>query len=365
LSGQGRETPIGRQLREGQEVVVQVRRDPQGGKGPRLTADVALAGPCLVLRPRQAGGALAERPAACGASAAELSAEADLLRRLWQTIEAQAGKARPPARLHGETEPVRWLLGEHLGDGPDRIVVADPAVLGRARSYLGEWRPSMLDRLQHRPDAFAASGAGEQLAAALEPVVELAGGGRLIIQSTAALTAIDVDGAGRPLDLNLEAAAEVARQLRLRRLGGTIVVDFVDLAARRERAVLLASLRAALAADPAPVRLYPMTPLGLVQISRQRLGPTLAEQLGRRCPCCAGSGRLPSIRRRSEELMRELARRPPGRVSAALAPDLHAHLTGAGATSWSTFAKGQGGAPDLEVDAALAPGGYRIEEVSR
>ncbi|MCC2663934.1 MAG: ribonuclease [Geminicoccaceae bacterium] len=365
LSGQARGAPIGRQLHEGQAVLVQVRRDPQGGKGPRLTADLALAGPCLVFRPRQAGLGLSERRAARGATAAELSAEAERLRHLWQTIEAKAGDARAPARLHGETEPVQWLLGEHLGDGPDRILLADQAALVRARGYLAEWRPSLLDRLEHL-DAFAASGAGEQLAAALEPVVELAGGGRLIIQATAALTAIDVDGAGRrPLEVDIEAAAEVARQLRLRRLGGTIVVDFVDLAAKGDRARLLATLRAALADDPAPVRVWPTSPLGLVELSRKRSGPSLAEQLGRSCPCCAGSGLLPGLRGRSEELMRDLAGRPPARVSAAVAPDLHAYLTGAAATAWKSFAERQGRAPALRADAALAPGGYRIQEVAQ
>ena len=269
---------------------------------------------------------------------------------------------RPRASM-GPSDPVQQLLVEHLGADPDRIVVADPAALVRARGYLAEWRPSVLDRLEHLPDAFAASGAGEQLAAALEPVVELAGGGRLIIQTTAALTAIDVDGGGRrPLEVDLEAAAEIARQLRLRRLGGTIVVDFIDLAAKSDRARLLATLRAALADDPAPVQVGRMSPLGLVELSRKRSGPSLAEQLGRSCPCCAGSGLLPSLRRRSEELMRDLAGRSHGRLSAVVAPDLHAYLSDAAAPVWRTFAERQGRAPALQVDASLGPGGYRIEE---
>jgi ribonuclease G len=363
LSGRARGAPIGRQLHEGQAVLVQGRRDPRGGKGPRLTADLALAGPCLVFRPCQAGGGLAQRCAARGATVAELSEEADRLRRLWQAIEAKARDVRPPARLYGETEPVQWLLAEHLSDDPDRILVAEQGTLVRARGYLAEWRPSLLDRLEHLPDAFAASGAGEQLAAALEPVVELASGGRLIIQATAALTAIDVDGGGRrPLEVDLEAAAEIARQLRLRRLGGTIVVDFVDLAAKSDRTRLLATLRAALAEDPTPVQVWPMSPLGLIELSRKRSGPSLAELLGRSCPCCAGSGLLPSVRRRSEELMRDLEGRAPGRVSAVIAPDLHAYLSGAAAAVWNTFAERQGGMPALKVDASLTLGGYRIEE---
>jgi ribonuclease G len=363
LFGQARGAPIGRQLHEGQTVLVQGRRDPQGGKGPRLTGDLALAGPCLVFRPRQAGGGLSERLAARGATAAELREEAERLRGLWQAIEAKARDARPPARLHGPGEPVQQLVVEHLGGDPDRILFADQAALVRARGYIAEWRPSLLDRLELLPDAFVASGAGEQLAAALEPVVELAGGGRLIIQTTAALTAIDVDGGGRrPLEVDLEAAAEIARQLRLRRLGGTIVVDFVDLAAKRDRARLLATLRAALADDPAPAEVLPMSSLGLVHVSRRRSGPSLAEQLGRSCPCCAGSGLLPSLRRRSEELMRDLAGRAAGRVGAAVAPDLHAYLTGAAATVWKTFGEREGRAPALQVDGSLGPGGYRIEE---
>ena len=200
-----------------------------------------------------------------------------------------------------------WLLFEHLGADPGRILVADPAVLARARGWLAEWRPSRLDRLEHVPDAFATSGAEEQLAAALEPVAPLEGGGALIIEPTAALTAIDVDGGGRrALEVDLEAAAEIARQLRLRQLGGTIVVDFVDLASKRDRARLFSAVRTALAADPVPVQAFAMSALGLVEISRQRVGPSLAERLGRICPSCEGSGRLPSLRSQSEALMRAL-----------------------------------------------------------
>jgi ribonuclease G len=365
LSGLDRGAPIGRHVREGQAVVVQGLRDAQGGKGPRLTGDVALAGPCLIYRPRRAGAELAQRPAARGASDAELSAEAERLRELWRGLEATAAEARPPTRLHSAAGPVEQLLVEHLGEDPDRILIADQAALVRTRSYLAAWRPSRIDRLEHLPDAFAASGAEEQLTAALERCIELPGGGKLTIQETAALTAIDVDGAGRrPRDVDLAAADEIALQLRLRRLGGTVVVDFVDLAARRDRAEVVERLRAALAADPAPVQVYPMSPLGLVEISRQRLGPTLAEQLERTCPCCAGGGRLPSLRRRGEELMRELATRPPGHGGAVVAPDLHEHLTGAAAAAWRSFGERQGRAPALRLDPSLAPGSYRIEEAS-
>jgi ribonuclease E/ribonuclease G len=124
-------------------------------------------------------------------------------------------------------------------------------------------------------------GASEQLEEALGREVMLAGGGSLIIEPTAALTAIDVNGSGRPLEVDLEAVPELARQLRLRRIGGIVVIDFVDLDSRSDRARLDAALRAAFAADPAEVQLYPMSPLGLVELSRQHTGPGLAERLGR------------------------------------------------------------------------------------
>ena len=363
LTGRRRPAPIGRQLREGEAVIVQGRRDAQGGKGPRLTGDVALTGPCLTYRPRRPGDGLSARPAARGAASAELAAEAERLRDCWRAVESAARTAQAPAPLHGPRDPVAWLLAEQLGADPERILVGDPATLLRARNYLAEWRPGVLERLELLPAAFAASGAEEQLAAALEPVVPLAGGGRIIIQRTAALTAIDVDGGVRqPLEADLAAAAEIARQLRLRQIGGTVVVDFVDLAAKADRARLLQSLRAALAGDPAPAEVLPMSPLGLVGISRRRLGPALAEQLGRACPACAGGGLLPSLRRCSEGLMHELARRPQTGLGARVAPDLHAHLTGAAAAAWRRFGEREGRAPALHVDPLLAPGGWAIEE---
>jgi hypothetical protein len=105
-----------------------------------------------------------------------------------------------------------------------------------------------------------------------------------------------------------------------------------------------------------------MSALGLVEISRQRAGPSLAEQLGRACPGCGGAGRLPSLRRQGEALMAALAARSPGRLAAALAPDLHAYLGGSAAAVWAAFGERQGWLPALRPDPALAPGGWRLEE---
>jgi Rne/Rng family ribonuclease len=300
--------PIERRLAEGQSLVVQVEREAEADKAPRLTTDVALDGFFLTHRPvrpsiepigqtsgaeevaalraRAAAlfpdGGVVMRPAARHAGDGELMAELERLRALWAEIEARSKATSPPARLHRRKEPAVRLLMELAGPQVARIVAGDPATLAMMRRHLEVAAPTLADRLERQPGAFELSGTAEQLAAALEPEVPLDGGGRLIIQPTRAMVAIDVDGAGRrALDVNLEAAVEVARQLRLRRLGGTIVVDFVDLPGKRDRARLLAAARAAFAGDPQPVEILPLTPFGLMQIRRRRLGPSLVERLRR------------------------------------------------------------------------------------
>jgi Rne/Rng family ribonuclease len=295
-------------LAEGQAILVQSTRDPEGMKGARVSADIALPGTYLLYRPRRRDLAMSARLARSGegralrtrgrelfpdsgvvlrrsavqANNADLLAEAERLRELWRAIEAKAVAARPPACLHAVNDPVERVLLDHLSPEIERIVVGDPAALARVRKWLEEAHPGLAAkiRLEHRADAFAALGASDQLVEALEPKVPLAGGGSLIIEPTAALTAIDVNGAGRRArEVNLEAAAEIARHLRLRRIGGTVVIDFVDLEAKRDREQLLARLRAAFADDPAPVQVFPMSALGLVAISRKRTRVSLAEAL--------------------------------------------------------------------------------------
>ena len=389
LAGAGRDAPIERIVSEGQGILVQVRQGPAAGKAPRVTSDIALVGVSLVYRPRRRGVALSARlertPAAAeqreraqalfpgvgvtlrraaqAASDAELVAELARLRDRWARIEAAAGAAHPPARVHGVDDPLHRLLLERIAPDLERIVVADRASFVRARNWLADWQPGMVERLASVPEPFEATGAQEQLEEALQPSVALAGGGSLIIQPTAALTAIDVNSGGRQaLEANLAAAREIARQLRLRRIGGTIVVDFIDLPTRPARARLLAALRAAVADDPAPVQVFPMSRFGLVELSRQRIGPSLAEMHGRPCPACEGAGTVPALRWRAEQLFQRLAKLSPGRVTVLAAPDLHDYLSGTGRGSWEAVANRHG--MSLRRDPSLAPGGHRIEELS-
>ena len=391
LGGAGRDQPIERMLCAGQGVLVQVRQGPIAGKAPRVTAEIALAGVYLVLRPRrrtvslsarlertpetaeQRARALALFPdtgvtlrhAAPMASDAELVAELARLRDRWAQIEAAAKAATPPARIHAVGDPLQRVLLEQIAPDLERIVVGDQASLVRARTWLAEWQPALAERLVSVVDPFEATDAAEQLEEALQPGVPLPGGGSLIIQPTAAFTAIDVNGAGRrALEANLAASREIARQLRLRRIGGTVVVDFIDLPTRAARARVLAALRDAVAGDPAPVQVFAMSRFGLVEISRKRIGPSLAEMLGRPCPVCDGAGTLPGLRRCAEQLMQELTKLPPGRARVLAAPDLHDYLSGTGRAAWETFAGRYGHAIALGIDRSLAPGSHRIEELS-
>lgn len=370
-------------LQEGQPVLVQGLREAAAGKGPRVTGDIALPGMLLAVRPRRSDvelsarlmrspegeaarerarrlfpdGGILLRTAAARASDAELLAEAERLGELWRGIEAKAATARAPACLLDLGDPVARILVALAAPDIVRIAVGDAAAFAGVRTWLERHQPALVGRLELLPDAFAATGADEQLDQALSPVVPLPGGGSLILEPTAALTAIDVNGGGRPaLEVDLAAVPEIARQIRLRRLGGSIVVDFVDLANRRERARVDTALREALRDDPLPVRVWPMSDLGLAQISRQRAGPSLADEFGRVCPTCAGTGLLASLRRRSEALAHDLDRMR-GRARVRLALDLHGFLEGDGAAVRERLRP----MAAFQPDATLAPGDYRID----
>ena len=200
-----------------------------------------------------------------------------------------------------------------LVDVGDAVLeVADLGLLMEIERLLAtaETLPSWtLRRLASDEPAFAQTGVDVELEQALGQEVPLGRGGRLLIEPTAACVAIDVDGGGRaPLDVDLDASAEIARQVRLRNLGGTIIVDFVDLPSRPERQRLEEALRKAFRHDPAPIEIHQMSSLGIVQISRARRGAPLAARFRAPCACCGGTGAEPSARVSAEQLLTALAR---------------------------------------------------------
>lgn len=303
--------PIGRLLRAGQDVLVQVKAEPGGEKGPTLTMDVTLPGRFVVMTPLSPGlslsrrlarggearAALAERMGrvlvgagwivraqAAEATEAALAAEADSLALAWRAVEAALAAGRAPALVLPGPDAARRAVVEQGGRPIGPILVEDADLHKDLAAWLAEAAPDLLPRLAlHRgPDRlFERHDLEGAIAGLAGRRVDLGGGAWLAIDRTEAMTVVDVNGGerGNALATNLDAAAEVARQLRLRNLGGIVVVDFIDMRGPGDGERLVQALSAAVAEDPAGVQVYGMTRLGLVEMTRARRGPPVGDLL--------------------------------------------------------------------------------------
>ncbi|WP_247886844.1 ribonuclease E/G [Azospirillum sp. SYSU D00513] len=306
----GRVERIGTVLRTGQSVIVQVKADAVGAKGPSLTMDVTLPGRVLVHAPLGhnvavskrlgSGPARAElarrvqavtvgqgwivRAGAADASDDQLAAEADALRMTWRKLHALSESAPAPALLLAGPDATRRALIEHGAANPARILVDGKELLRDLEGWCGENAPDLAGRLvlhDGPPRLFDLRDLDAEIDRLLGTRVPLSAGGSLVIERTEALTVVDVNAGerGNPLDANLEAAPEIARQLRLRNVGGIVVVDFVNMRARGESERVLMALSAAVENDPAQTQVYGMSKLGLVEMTRARRGTALADLL--------------------------------------------------------------------------------------
>ncbi len=317
-------------VKEGQEIVVQATKDPMGAKGPRVTASISLPGRTLVYLPgvRDTGvsrrvedeaerarlrsvlealpgdGGWIARTAALGKSAEDLVSDRAYLSGLWDRIARRRDSAGPPALLHRELELALRAVRDVATDDVDAIRVDDDATLARMREFLEEAAPPLSRRLElydREEPLFSRFGVETEIEDALKSRVALASGGSIVIHQTEALVAIDVN-TGRFVgkdDLeetvfaaNLEAAREVARQIRLRDLGGLLVVDFIDMADPGHRQELFQTFEKELARDRARTRVLQISEFGLIEITRQRSRGNLERVLTRSCVECSGSGRI-------------------------------------------------------------------------
>ena len=381
LPGADPRMPIERIVAEGQRIVVMGLREAVDEKGPKVTCDVRLIGLHLVLRPssqavevsgnlgrrQQAelqergralfpkGGVLLRRNA-LGQDDAALRAEHDELLRRWH---GHLDVAKKRVGALGGDETAERLLRTLLGNPVDAIAVADAALAARVRTFCAAHLPNgspTVDLLDG--DAFEETGVAERLQDALHSEVKLDGGGRIWIERTKALTAIDVDSGGQPsLRVNVAAAHEIARQLRLRNIGGIIVVDFVNMVTKNERFRVIETLKRALAADPVPAHVHDVSPQGLVEIGRPRRGISLPELMLRDCTACDGEGTAPSLRARTELLVKALRRATPLPEVVHAARDLARFLgEGAGAVALAST----GFAGKVAMDPGLRGGTYRL-----
>jgi ribonuclease E/ribonuclease G len=295
---------IGQLVTEGQALAVQVVRPGIEGKGPVVTTELTLAGRYAVLKGNDPGLSISRRitaaaererltalmaplldgevgfilrTAAASVDGDAVRAEAEALRRDWQAVGARLSEGAPPALIEGGPPALLRVLREVDLDPGAEVRVEGVAEFGDLKRRIdATWPDLRVEAVPPPGGAFEAEGVAEALAVFRNPRVDLAGGGAIWVEATRALTAIDVDtgaasGRGESiLDINLAAAAEVARHLRIRNVGGLIVVDFVHMRQRADRDRVVAALRAACAGDRTVVQVLGLSPLGLVEMSRER-----------------------------------------------------------------------------------------------
>ncbi|NMW89411.1 Rne/Rng family ribonuclease [Mobiluncus curtisii] len=317
-------------LNPGDLVLVQVTKDPIGHKGARLTSQITLAGRHLVLVPSgamtgisrklpeeerkrlkallktmiPAGYGVIVRTAAEGATEEQLRADVERLTRIWEEIETKQRKTRNgPVLLHGEPELAVRVVRDIFNEDFRSLTIQGDNAWKTISKYVRDLSPELKDRLKHwegEDDIFAAHRIDEQLAKGFERKVWLPSGGYLIIDRTEAMTVIDVNtgryiGAGGTLEEtvtknNLEAAEEIVRQLRLRDIGGIVVIDFVDMVIESNRDLVLRRLVECLGRDRTRHQVTEVTSLGLIQMTRKRVGQGLVEAFSTQCECCDGRG---------------------------------------------------------------------------
>ncbi|MHB1533996.1 MAG: Rne/Rng family ribonuclease [Acidimicrobiales bacterium] len=331
IPGAGREARIEQLLKGGQSILCQVTKNPIGTKGARLTQEVSLPGRFVVLIPgsdtygiskrlpdeerkrlrrildgiRPSGHGLIVRTAAEGASADELRRDVERLLRQWERIEALARTSRTPALLYREPDMAVRVIREEFNRDYRGVVIDDRGLYEEVRDYVASISPELADRVEYAGDspdplpAFERYHVHEQIHKALDRKVWLPSGGSLIIERTEALTVIDVNtgknvGSSNLEETvfrnNLEAAEEISRQLRLRDIGGIIVIDFIDMEIAANRAKVIKTFRDALARDKTRTQVFDISELGLVEMTRKRISEGLVESFSQSCPTCGGRG---------------------------------------------------------------------------
>ncbi|MFZ4538020.1 ribonuclease G [Propionivibrio sp.] len=341
--------PIERMLFEGQSIVVQVLKDPLGTKGARLSTQISVAGRMLVYLPQEkhigisqrieresdrealrekitrlvpadeAGGFIV-RTMAENASEAELANDIAYLRKLWRDLQIMAKTAAPPALLYQELSLSQRVLRDFVNPETASIVIDSRENFQKLTAFAAEYTPMVAPLLNHyigqRP-LFDLHGVEDEIQKALARRVELKSGGYLIIDQTEAMTTIDVNTGGfvgvRNFDdtifkTNLEAAQTIARQLRLRNLGGIIIIDFIDMENEEHKSSVLGEFNKALARDHTRLTVNGFTALGLVEMTRKRTRESLAHVLCEECPTCQGRGEVKTARTVCYEILRELLR---------------------------------------------------------
>ena len=333
-------------ITEGTELLVQVEKEERGNKGAALSTFISLAGRYLVLMPnnpkgggisRQISGSVREelkemlaalniprgmsvivRTAGIGRSQEELQLDLQHLLDLWAQIQSTSSSGPSPMLVHQEAGVVTRAIRDYLRDDVAEILIDSEQAYNEAYNFVKAVMPRQLDKLKTytlNEPLFAHFGIESQIQTAYEREVKLPSGGSIVIDQTEALVSIDINSAKSTrghdveetaLNTNLEAAEEIARQLRLRDIGGLVVIDFIDMTKDRNQRMVEAKLREATQSDRARIQFGQLSRFGLMEMSRQRLRPSLEEATGYVCPRCHGTGMVRDLRSLSLSIMRKV-----------------------------------------------------------
>jgi ribonuclease G len=324
---------ISEKVKRGDDVLVQIVKEPRGLKGARISTNVSLPGRYLILMPtgkysgvsrkiesadernrlkaimkriRPEGMATVVRTAAAGVSEAELIADLGVLIRMWHGILETYKRAASPSLLHRDMNLVYKAARDFVTADVDKVLIDDEHEYRKVREFLQLLGPQYLDRVQHYNhgrNLFDDYKITEELQRLMKPKINLPSGGSIVIETTEALTVIDVNSGkftgGKNLEdtivrTNIEAASEIARQVRLRDIGGIIVVDFIDMSSESSRSKVIKALEDGLRRDRTRATIQSFSNLGLLEFTRKRIGKDLGAQLRGTCPTCSGLGSVMS-----------------------------------------------------------------------
>jgi len=335
------------QLEKGQEIIVQITKEPVGRKGVRVTSEVSLAGRFLVLLPFDGkigisrkisnfkekrrlrkivqvilpeGFGVIIRTVAEGKEEASIKQDLEDLITTWREVETTVKAEKAPALLYKDMATTSSVIRDLFSNDVTRIVVDSRKLFKDIRAYIKYTSPAVLDKIEmhkERAPIFDVHGVEKEIEATLSRKVWLKSGGYIIVEQTEAMVVIDVNS-GRyapkkeqeqnSLRTDMEAAREIARQLRLRDLGGIIVIDFIDLEDERNRRKVFEELKKEFRRDRAKITVLPMTEFGLVQITRQRVRQNILHSFSEPCPACGGTGLVQSKTTTVNQLERWVAR---------------------------------------------------------
>ena len=350
---------ITEKVSRGDDVLVQIVKEPRGLKGARVSTNISLPGRYLILMPtgrfsgvsrkiesadernrlktvmkaiRPEGMATVVRTAAGGVSNAELIADLGVLIRMWHGILEQFKSVPSPSLLHKDMNLVYKTARDFITPQVKNVWIDDPTETEGVKDFMRMLGPQYVDRIKNYEGGrklFGDFKIDEELHRLMKPTVKLASGGSIVIESTEALTVVDVNSgktSGKNLDdtivkTNVEAAAEIARQVRLRDIGGIIVCDFIDMSSEKDRNRVIEALQEGLRKDKTRSTIQSFSPLGLLEFTRKRIGRDLGQQLRGKCPTCDGLGTVLSPETVAIEAFREIAAHPNGKAK-------HVHIAG-------------------------------------